>query len=230
MKVRLNYTDRYGNRTSTDSEALPKHPLVPPSADLTLNLTQELTTVLLLAIDRALDAHYALQDVGIEQTTLDSEKGIEVVGGNGPVGRLFGFCAAMRPFMLNDDQLCFTKLVKSVQQLNGAALKDWGRSLRARWDNAAFGSSIRLQVGEVPIDSKTILNSYFNDRTFHTRPQKDDVVSFQKIEQALGGERQAASFVFWLLRDHLLLVFNLLHDVADMSPAFKAAVEERLTD
>lgn len=230
MKVRLNYTDRYGNRTSTDGEALAKYPLVAPPADLTLNLPEALTAVLLLALGRALDAHYALQDVGIQQTTLDTSKGIDVIGGDGPTGRLFGLCAAIRPFMLNDDQLCFPKLVKTVQRLDGAALKDWGRSLRVRWENAAFGSSMRLQIGDVRIDSKTILDSYFNNRTFHTKPQKNDIVPFCNIEQALGGQRQAASFVFWLLRDHLLLVFRLLHDVAGMSSRFKATVEERLTD
>lgn len=230
MKLLLNYTDRFGNLTSMDGETRAQHRLLPPPVGLALNVPKDVTGLLLFALGRALEAHYAFQDVGIKETTLDSQKGIEVVGGDGPVSRLYGFCTAMRPFTLNNDQLYFPKLVKSVQQLNGKALKDWGRSLRARWENAAFGSALRLQVDGITIDSKTIVNSYFNDRTFHTKPEKNDVVRFDAVSSALGGERQAASFVFWILRDHLLLVFNLLHNVADMSSGFKAAVEEQLTD
>lgn len=228
MKLRMNFKDRHGKVTSVDGEALPNHPLVDPPPGLGLTLPQELIEGLLFSLERALEAVHACHDVGIKETTFDTQRGIEVLGGEGPTSRLYGFCAAVRPFMLNNDRLYFPKLVKSIQQLEGKVLREWGKRLRSRWDHAGFGSTIHLHISGVDIDSKTILNSFFNSRTFHTEPERDDVVPFAHVSATLGGERQATAFVYWLLRDQLGLILKFFENVAAMSPEFKAAFDARL--
>lgn len=219
MRIKIRCLDQHGNYIGTlAAEALPPHPRLPAPSGCHLSLADEDFNRLkraFLRFTRSIEARQVIGDIGmafnngqVQATRMPLPSGVKVLA------------LEMRPFFLEKDPLCFTKLL-SLRSLGAEeTLRPCLKRHRLRWENSAFEGRMSMAVDGTTLNTTAVVRAWFNDDFFHSESERADELSLNQLISHMGGEEQAMSLLTHHMIESLRVIAEFFQDVYDVSTQF----------
>lgn len=221
MKIQIRCVDEHGNyiRTLT-GEALPLHPRLAAPVDYQVALADEDFSRLkraFLRFTRSVEARQAVGDIG-----LAFNNGQLLASKRPRHSDVKVLAMEMRPFFLEKDPLCFTKLL-SLRSLGAAEdLRPCLRQHRLRWENSAFEGRMSMAVNGANLNTSAVVRAWFNDDFFHSESERANELSLAQLVSNAGGEEHAMSLLTHHMIESLRVVAEFFQDIYNVSDEFRA--------
>lgn len=219
MRIQIRCLDEHGNYVRTlTAEALPLHARLVAPSDFKLSLADEDFNRLkraFLRFTRSIEARQVIGDIGIglnngriQAKTVPKHSAVKVLA------------LEMRPFFLEKDPLCFTKLL-SLRSLGAEkAFRPCLKRHRLRWENSAFEGRMSMAVDGTTLDTTAVVRAWFNDDFFHSESERINELSLNQLISHMGGEEEAMSLLTHHMIESLRVVAEFFNDLYDVSTEF----------
>ncbi|HEL3171251.1 hypothetical protein [Stenotrophomonas maltophilia] len=221
MKIQIRCLDEHGNYVRTlTAEALPLHPRLVAPVNCQLNLTDDDFKRLMrafLRFTRSIEARQAIGDIGLAfsngqllASKMPRHSDVKVLA------------MEMRPFFLEKDPLCFTKLL-SLRSLGAKEdLRPCLRQHRLRWEHSAFEGRMSMTVDGTTLNTSAVVRAWFNDDFFHSESNRASELSLVQLVSNAGGENQAMSLLTHHMIESLRVISEFFQDIYAVSSEFRA--------